>query len=150
MDYSRLIPIIRRLALEAGDIDIAESLPVDQTEAIAAADGVKVETYPSLLVTYLYLNNAKPPFDNPAARKAMVSAVDRAGIIDGIMMGKAQPMNGPIPEGRRMFAVSADETIRLAAGHGLSCSHRAEREDMLGRVDVSWSFLALRRGAAGA
>lgn len=97
----RIIPdaSARRLALEAGDIDIAESLPVDQTDAIAAADGVKVETYPSLLVTYLYLNNAKPPFDNPESRKAMVDAVDRAGIIDGIMMGKADPMNGPIPNG---------------------------------------------------
>ena len=58
--------------------------------------------------------------------------------------------HGPIPEGRRMFGVSAQETIRLAAGHGLSCNHRAEREDMLGRVDVRWSFLALRRGSAGA
>lgn len=97
----RIIPdaSARRLALEAGDLDIAESLPVDQTEAIAAADGVKVETYPSLLVTYLYLNNSKPPFDNPAARNAMVAAVDRAGIIDGIMLGQAEPMNGPIPKG---------------------------------------------------
>ena len=97
----RIIPdaSARRLALEAGDIDIAESLPVDQTEAIAAVDGVKVETYPSLLVTYLYLNNAKPPFDNVEARKAVIAAVDRAGIIDGIMLGQAQAMNAPIPSG---------------------------------------------------
>lgn len=57
--------------------------------------------------------------------------------------------HGPIPEGRRMFDVSAEETIRLAAVHGLNCSHRAKREDMLGRADVSWSFLALRRFSAG-
>lgn len=97
----RIIPdaSARRLALEAGDIDIAESLPVDQTEAIAAAEGVKVETFPSLLVTYLYLNNAKAPFDNPAARKAVIAAIDRAGIIDGIMLGQAQPLNAPIPQG---------------------------------------------------
>lgn len=97
----RIIPdaSARRLALEAGDLDIAESLPVDQTEALAAKPGIKVETYPSLLVTYLYLNNQKPPFDNPEARKAMVEAVDKAGIIDGIMLGKATPLNAPIPEG---------------------------------------------------
>lgn len=89
----------RRLALEAGDLDIAENLPVDQTEALAKAPGVKVETYPSLLVTYLYLNNAKAPFDNPEARKAVVEAIDKAGIIEGIMMGQAQPLNAPIPEG---------------------------------------------------
>jgi SAM-dependent methyltransferase len=56
--------------------------------------------------------------------------------------------HGPIPEGRRMFDVSAEETVRLAAGHGLRCRHRAEREDMLGRADVRWSFLALSRLAA--
>ncbi len=56
--------------------------------------------------------------------------------------------HGPIPEGRRMFDVSAEDTARLAARHGLRCHHQAEREDMLGRADVSWSFLALRRLAA--
>jgi peptide/nickel transport system substrate-binding protein len=97
----RIIPdaSARRLALEAGDIDIAESLPVDQTEAIAAVDGVTVETYPSLLVTYLYLNNAQPPFDNVEARKAVIAAIDRAGIIDGIMLGQAEELNAPIPNG---------------------------------------------------
>lgn len=89
----------RRLALEAGDLDIAESLPIDQTEALAKAPGVRVETDPGLLVTYLYLNNAKAPFDNPEARKAIVEAIDKSSIIDGIMMGQAQALNAPIPEG---------------------------------------------------
>ena len=53
--------------------------------------------------------------------------------------------HGPIPEGRRMFDVSAEETARLAEAHGLRCDHQVEREDMLGRADVGWSFLALRR-----
>lgn len=53
--------------------------------------------------------------------------------------------HGRIPEGRRMFDVSAKDTISLAARHGLSCHCQVEREDMLGRSDVTWSFLALRR-----
>lgn len=58
--------------------------------------------------------------------------------------------HGPIPEGRRMFDVSAEETVRLAARYGLRCDCEVEREDMLGRSDVKWSFLALRRpGASG-
>jgi len=55
--------------------------------------------------------------------------------------------HGPVPEGRRMFAVSAEETEALAGSHGLSPIRRQEREDMLGRSDVRWTFLALR--AAG-
>ncbi len=54
--------------------------------------------------------------------------------------------HGPVPPGRRMFDVSADETIALAAGHGLSAHHCVTREDMLDRADVHWSFLGLRRG----
>ena len=52
--------------------------------------------------------------------------------------------HGPVPEGRRMFDVSADETIALAATHGLGVCHRSEREDMLERRDVSWSFLGFQ------
>lgn len=51
-----------------------------------------------------------------------------------------------MPPGRRMFEVSAQETIALAVEHGLSSHHLAEREDMLDRADVRWSFLGLRRG----
>lgn len=57
--------------------------------------------------------------------------------------------HGPVPAGRRMFDVSAEETIALAAAHGLSVCHRSEREDMLERRDVRWSFLAFRRAGGG-
>jgi 2-polyprenyl-3-methyl-5-hydroxy-6-metoxy-1,4-benzoquinol methylase len=49
---------------------------------------------------------------------------------------------GPVPPGRRMFAVTAEETIALAAECGLSLVHRSGRADMFGRGDVSWTFLA--------
>nr|WP_315463243.1 class I SAM-dependent methyltransferase [uncultured Rhodoferax sp.] len=57
--------------------------------------------------------------------------------------------HGPIPKGRRMFDVSSNETACLAAKHGLHCHHRSEREDMLGRDDVKWSFLVMRPIARG-
>ncbi|MGY6270331.1 class I SAM-dependent methyltransferase [Achromobacter denitrificans] len=54
--------------------------------------------------------------------------------------------HGPVPPGRRMFDVPAREAIELAAAHGLAPHHLTEREDMLGRADVRWSFLGLRWG----
>uniref|UniRef100_UPI003F4D8487 class I SAM-dependent methyltransferase n=1 Tax=Azospirillum formosense TaxID=861533 RepID=UPI003F4D8487 len=51
--------------------------------------------------------------------------------------------HGPVPAGRTMYEVSAAETIDLAASVGLRCIHRNDREDMLGRGDVSWSFVGL-------
>jgi peptide/nickel transport system substrate-binding protein len=92
----------RRLQLEQGDLDIAESLPDDQLDALrkeSAAKGIEVPDYPSLLVTYLYLNNKKPPLDKPEVRQAIVDAIDDGAIIDGILQGKAKAMAGPIPDG---------------------------------------------------
>jgi SAM-dependent methyltransferase len=53
--------------------------------------------------------------------------------------------HGPVPKGRRMFDVSADETIELGAQFDLRAHHHSSREDMLDRADVSWSFVALNR-----
>ena len=54
--------------------------------------------------------------------------------------------HGPVPEGRRMFDVGAAEVSALAASFGLSTLHSVETGDMLGRDDVSWTFLVLKAG----
>jgi SAM-dependent methyltransferase len=53
--------------------------------------------------------------------------------------------HGPVPDGRRMFDVSAQETSDLGANHGLADAFRGSRDDMLGRPDVRWSLLCLRK-----
>jgi peptide/nickel transport system substrate-binding protein len=90
---------VRRLQLEHGDLDIIEDMPEDQLEALSKKSGIVVGDYPSLRVTLLYLNNKKAPMSDPNARRAIVEALDYDGIINGILKGKAKPMNGPIPQG---------------------------------------------------
>ncbi|MCZ8313918.1 class I SAM-dependent methyltransferase [Phreatobacter sp.] len=51
--------------------------------------------------------------------------------------------HGPVPEGRRMFDVSLQETVALAARHGLSSLFETRRPDMFGRPGVTWSVLVL-------
>lgn len=51
--------------------------------------------------------------------------------------------HGPVPDGRRMFDVSAAETVRLGRTHGLEAIHRGERTDLHGRDGVRWSRLVL-------
>lgn len=89
----------RRLQLEKGDLDIAEELPVDQLQALSKSENVKIAEFPSLRVTYLYLNNAKGPLQSKDLRQSVVDALDYNGIVQGIMMGQAKQMRGPIPEG---------------------------------------------------
>ncbi|WP_439681110.1 class I SAM-dependent methyltransferase [Embleya sp. MST-111070] len=55
--------------------------------------------------------------------------------------------HGPVPAGRRMFAVGSDETVRLARHCGLGLVHLSEREDPHGRSGVRWSYVGLRREA---
>jgi SAM-dependent methyltransferase len=50
--------------------------------------------------------------------------------------------HGPVPAGRRMFDVSADETIALAARHGLAVIHQSKGPSQLGGPDVWWDRLA--------
>lgn len=55
--------------------------------------------------------------------------------------------HGPVPEGRRMFDVSGEETIRLGARHGFSALNCLENQPSLlpGKADVSWTRLVLKR-----
>jgi SAM-dependent methyltransferase len=52
---------------------------------------------------------------------------------------------GPVPPGRRMFEVSAEETIALAQPLGLRCTLNQEAEPSLRQPGVSWTRLAFRK-----
>jgi hypothetical protein len=53
--------------------------------------------------------------------------------------------HGPVPPGRRMFEVSAEETIALAQPLGLRCTLNQEAEPSLRQPGVSWTRLAFRK-----
>lgn len=89
----------RRLQLTKGDLDIADSLPIDQFAALKKENNVRVLDYPALRVTYLYLNNSKAPLNQPALRQAISWATDYQGMVNGILGGNGKQMRGPIPEG---------------------------------------------------
>jgi peptide/nickel transport system substrate-binding protein len=89
----------RRMALERGDIDIAENILIDQIPALEKNPDVVVNRYPSQLVEYVYINNQKSPLDNPKVRQALCYAVDYKGIIDYVLQGNGVQMRGPVPQG---------------------------------------------------
>lgn len=140
----------RRLQLQGGDLDVAEDLPVDQLESLrtqGAKQQIAVSEYPSLKVTYLYLNNKRAPLNNPEVRKAVVAAVDVPSIIDGLLLGKAKPLGGPIPEG----LWGHDATIKPAAfapAQAKALLAKAGVKDLklnflLSDKDPAWNTIAL-------
>ncbi|HCG3111365.1 TPA: diguanylate cyclase [Escherichia coli] len=60
---------------------------------------VNVAEYPSLRVTYLYLNNSKAPLNQADLRRAISWSTDYQGMVNGILSGNGKQMRGPIPEG---------------------------------------------------
>ncbi|QXJ24065.1 class I SAM-dependent methyltransferase [Actinomadura graeca] len=52
--------------------------------------------------------------------------------------------HGPSSPGRRMFDVSVEETVAVAAGVGLTLVHCERREDVLGRPELTWSSLGFQ------
>lgn len=53
---------------------------------------------------------------------------------------------GPVPQGRRMFVVTAEETIQLAAEHGLQLALEFDNQPGgFGRTDVSWTKLVFAK-----
>ncbi|GJD61580.1 tRNA 5-carboxymethoxyuridine methyltransferase [Methylobacterium frigidaeris] len=60
--------------------------------------------------------------------------------------------HGPVPPGRRMFDVTASETIDLARAQGLQCILcRTDEDAQLGRPGVTWDRIAfVKEGGRGA
>jgi SAM-dependent methyltransferase len=80
--------------------------------------------------------------DEVQRQRAMpnVSALIRNG---GIVIMSLR--HGPIPPGRRMFEVSAKETIALARRSNLSCTLNREPEASLRQSGVSWTRLGFQK-----
>jgi len=92
-------PLGMRLLLENGDLDLVEGLPQEELAVVERKPRLTVYSAPSFQVTYLYLNNQRPPLKDPQLRRAISWAVDYRGIIKDIMKGQAIQMRGVIPEG---------------------------------------------------
>lgn len=120
----------RRMALERGDIDIAENILVDQIPALEKNPDIVVKRFPSQLVEYVYINCQKPALSDNRVRQALNYAIDYQGIIDYVLQGNGVQMRGPIPKGmwghkEDLFQYSlnvakAKELLKQAGAEGLS------------------------------
>lgn len=78
--------------LQAGTSDLAVTLNSDLAAPLKNAPKVKVLAEPTERVAYVRLNPAKPPFDNDKVRQAVALAIDKAGLVDGILGGFDKPV----------------------------------------------------------
>jgi 2-polyprenyl-3-methyl-5-hydroxy-6-metoxy-1,4-benzoquinol methylase len=108
-----------------------DSLP-DLTSLLARA-----QTFDLVMLSAVWMH-----LDAPQRRHAMprVASLIRAG---GMMIMSLR--HGPVPHGRRMFEVSADETIQLAQAQGLDAVLNLRTDsvqEVNRRAGVTWTRLA--------
>ena len=110
---------------------------VDDSLPDLAAVRARGEAFHAVMLTAVWMH-----LDELQRRQAMpnVAALVRNG---GVMIMSLR--HGPVPPGRRMFEVSAEEIIALAQPLGLRCALNQAAEPSLRQPGVSWTRLAFRK-----
>lgn len=94
-------PNARALALRSGDVDVAAELPRDAAAAVDSLPGVHVSRSPVGGYEAIYINiHGAPPYDlgaDPAIRRAIAHAIDKAAITRDVWHGNAEPAATLIP-----------------------------------------------------
>ena len=80
----------QRLALEKGDVDIADNLTPDQIAAIAGNGDITVTTIPQALLYYIGFNNKMKELSDPKVRQALRYLIDYDGMANSFLKGAAQ------------------------------------------------------------
>lgn len=78
-------------SLRAGEVDVAETIPVSQAGLL---DPAMVNEVQQSRTTYLTLNSESGPFTDPAIRAAAEAAIDKDVIVEGVYEGHADPATG--------------------------------------------------------
>ena len=73
--------------LRAGTADLIVSIDSDIIRQLEGQSGVQVLTAPTERVAFMGMNTTRPPLDDPQVREAATMAIDREGIVQGILAG---------------------------------------------------------------
>jgi peptide/nickel transport system substrate-binding protein len=90
----------RMLKIQSAEADVAEGVPFTQIQQIEDVEGVRVETTSISAWEGVFLNHAKPPFDDINIRKALNLATDKEALNAAVYGGVAETANDMIPKGR--------------------------------------------------
>ncbi|SFH27511.1 peptide/nickel transport system substrate-binding protein [Desulfotomaculum arcticum] len=87
-------PATRLAALQTGEVqavvDVGGILP-EQAPVIEGDSSLELLSRPVTTSHYLLFNNQKPPFDDPALRRAVNLLIDRDELVDQLLYGYGEP-----------------------------------------------------------
>ena len=84
--------------MEEGNADMAEQwLPLESYQRMANDENITVTTNATFAPIYVFMHTQREPFDDVDVRKAMAHAFDYDTLLNGIMEGESENLNGPLP-----------------------------------------------------
>jgi len=138
----------RALALQTGDIDLTSpgdiTIPIVKDLAVQAPK-VQCETGGTNVSTNVLINSKRPPFDNPALRRAIAFGLDRQAFIDTLTHGSASISGAMLPPPDGLWGMPPEQLAALASYSGRLEERQAEaRRIMEGLGHTQSSRLKLK------
>src|SRR6185437_4366937 len=122
------------LAFVTGKVDMTfpTNLSVELEKNVKAQDPKAIcELKPTNVSTNLIVNREKPPFDNPAIRRAMALALDRKAFIDILFEGQADIGGSMLPPPEGIWGMP-HEMLETIPGYGPDISaNRAQARKLM-------------------
>lgn len=87
----------RALRLQAGELDAIVGVPFNQIEQLKRDPNLSVGLANVLRTELIQLNTQVKPFDDVRVRQALNYAVDKAGLIKGVLRGNGSVATSPLP-----------------------------------------------------
>jgi peptide/nickel transport system substrate-binding protein len=87
----------RQLAMRAGEIDGASTVPLDQADQWTDIAGIHMEFARNHQVAYFGFNTEAKPFDDVHVRRAFAYCLDKAGLVKLLLGGHGSPAPALIP-----------------------------------------------------
>ena len=96
-------------SVTAGQNDLIYQLPPRQKAVVERSNSLKVVNGPTLYVFQIFLNWARPPFDDVRVRKAFNLAIDREAFVKAALAGLAEPAYMNLPKSHWAYDKSVVE-----------------------------------------
>jgi peptide/nickel transport system substrate-binding protein len=87
----------RVINIMTGKVDVVHNLPIQDAVEMKKNPRIKVLGRAGAQSEQLYMNTAKPPFNNKKVRQAVAYGIDRQAIADSVFMGLAEVANDLFP-----------------------------------------------------
>ncbi|WP_329131222.1 ABC transporter substrate-binding protein [Streptomyces sp. NBC_01476] len=126
-------------ALQSGQLDWADAVPLDELRALKANRSYRYVTSARAgIPDFVAMNTAKAPFDNKALRQAVAAAIDRKQILDVAYFGAGEAGTMEVPSGSSWYG----GTPPYASGPDLDTARKKMAEAGLSK-GLSITYLTL-------